>query len=333
MNSSLTTNELWNTTTAYVAGLSSSLTTNEVLAMNAYVVGMIAATAGCLFNLIGFITVISSGLAKQSTGIFLLIIFFSDFLYLFTHTLKEQLFTPWINVDIFQEVGGSGGVALCQAWIFLGNTAVYTRQMMIVALLIDRFLYATGKKDQTILKKHAVIGIIISVIISCALAGYWVYKVETLLPDPYAFGSCRLTHGKKKTELWYMYSIVNMLFPDVVLELLMFIMIILLISATCTKASKMMEGNDRNVTNVTIGFVIVQFIFRLPFIIVNGIFLYVDIYFDLYNIPANHWLNMIYSAPITRQVKNLGHGVGFFVLLFIIKFRRAFFCWSGKSQA
>lgn len=308
--------------------MNSSLSVHEIVAMDAYVVGMAAFTVGCLFNLIAFITIIVSGLAKQSSGLFLLVILISDFIYLFTHTVIDQFYTKWIKVDIFELLGGDGGIALCQAWNFVEEATMYLRQMIIVALLIDRCLYVTGKSGKSTLKKGALFGISISALIAAGLSGYWAYKVIDILPEPYTFGSCAIAppDGEKWSDVWWMTFIVHIVLPDAVLEIMMIIMLFVLIGGTRCKTAKRMADNDHNLTNVIIGYVIVQLVIRIPFILINCVLLYLDKWHDLYDFPENHWSNIKYSGIVLGQVKEVGHAVNFFVLCFIVEFRNAFFC-------
>jgi hypothetical protein len=121
---------------------------------------------------------------------------------------------------------------------------------------------------------------------------------------------------------------VNIVLPDAFLTIFYMIVWFMLLCVSKSKSGKGMEDEDRNITNVMLGLVLINLILRLPFIINNCIFRYLQGHHNIYDdkLSPMFWENSAYAAPITVQFKDTVHAFNFFVLLFIVKFRNAFFC-------
>ena len=159
---------------------------------NRYILGMTEFSMGVIFNMTTFFALFTSGIIKQSTGLYLLFLMVADTLYLLCTVFMEEFYNPLIDVDIFDQSGE--GVLLCQVVYFFREMCYYWRWYLVAIMVIDRCLLVSGTLEMPRLRIFAVIVTLIGFAISAGLAGYWIYWVDNeLFPDGFVAGSCRFT--------------------------------------------------------------------------------------------------------------------------------------------
>ena len=162
------------------------------LVSNRYILGMTQFSMGVIFNMTTFFALITSGIIKQSTGLYLLFLMVADTLYLLCTVFMEEFYNPLIDVDIFDQSGE--GVLLCQIVYFFREMCYYWRWYLVAIMVIDRCLLVSGTLEMPRLRIFAVIMTLVGLAISSGLAGYWIYWVDNeLFVNGFVAGGCRFT--------------------------------------------------------------------------------------------------------------------------------------------
>ena len=189
---------------------------------NRYILGMSEFSLCVLFNTIALFAIFTSGIIRQSTGFYLLLLLLSDLFYMTCTVFMEEFYNPLIDLDVFWESGDP--IRLCQAIYFLREAFYYWRWILLFILVVDRSLYASGV-EMSRLRIGSWICWLASLAVAGGLAGYWVYWVKEELyggtddPAAYTNYSCRFTLAPipvDKSSTWFLMEAIGewILFPQ-----------------------------------------------------------------------------------------------------------------------
>lgn len=172
--------------------------------------GMTNFALSTIFNPLSFIAVLVQGLAKQSTGIYLLFLATADFFLLSSWVFTNEFYHWLIGVDIFEKSGEP--LILCQVIIFFQEWTYIFRWAIVAILVVDRCLVVAGV-DKCRLWTASLIISIFMFVVCCGLAGYWIFWVkDDLITDAesYQYGQCVKKSNAaddQESAVFYMHTI------------------------------------------------------------------------------------------------------------------------------
>ncbi len=177
---------------------------------NRYAVGMAVFCLGILFNSVSMLLILTGGLIRCSTGIYLFLIAFSDTCVLVFGALMDEFYFDLINVDVFYD--SDDPKALCQAVYFLRELFYYYRWFLLATMVVDGCLVISGRVGARNLAFFAVVFSVAWLLVSGGLAGYWIHFVGEILIGERQFtsGMCEITSplpGDHESTWFYMDTI------------------------------------------------------------------------------------------------------------------------------
>ena len=114
---------------------------------------------------------------------------------------------------------------------------------------------------------------------------------------------------------------VHLIIPNIAMLIVVLVSGLVLLCHLSGKSAQTLEPDDFKLSKALVGLALLNVLFMIPYIIVNGAILYVDKTFDTYDFSATVDKNLKYTSRITEKFAYFVLCITFFVLLFGRQFR------------